>query len=177
MESWPYPELSGWGWVRPVCNEGEDTNVSQVNFCTAQAAGEVLVGVSDDLFPPFNWDLELLNSLPDVSAPVVVHCATNRVVDMKLINAGCITRAYYRDVMRGVVIHPSYHSMCGEWEYTEVAYARKAVIQRFDLVFSHLHWHNGMRGRDEWDDLHSGDKWEAQGQDNYRKRREAGFPA
>jgi len=100
--------FANWAEVAFIRNTGLDTNVSQVNRGHRAATGKVLVGMMDDLSPPRHWDTLLLGAIPDVDAPFVVHASSSSPRDAEpLINAGCMTRAWYEE-QGGYALHPDY---------------------------------------------------------------------
>jgi hypothetical protein len=165
-----------------VRNTGLDTNISQVNRGFEAATGTVLVGMMDDLFPPDHWDTLLLEAIPDINKPWVVHASSSSPRDAEpLINAGCMTRAWY-DLQGGYCVHPDYEecSMFADNELTARAYAAGVVIPRFQgpdaIVFDHRH---PVFAKGEWDDVYRSqnahENYE-KGQAIFERRRALGFP-
>jgi hypothetical protein len=169
------PMNPGFGSLVVIRNDGEDTNVSQVNALAAKSTGKLMVGTMDDLFPPDHWDTLLLEAVPELDGEFVVHCSSRSPRDREpLINAGCMTRARYQRY--GYLVHPAYESMFADDELTAVAYRDGVVIQRFDIEFDHRH---PAHGTAEVDDVYLAENRAesyALGERIFRSRQAQGFP-
>lgn len=144
------------------------------NFAASLATGKVIIAVSDDFYPPENWDGLLAAAL---SGGLALQQKVVRVSDgfhNRLCTLPILTSARYEQF--GYIYHPSYRSMFADDEFTEVAYRDSVVIDAPELVFQHRHWDNGFRKKDLLDEVHGGKKRMAEGKANYEKRRLAGFP-
>jgi hypothetical protein len=175
---WPLAPIrhADWGWAKTICNLGPDTNTSNVNFACANSTGAVMVGISDDILPPEHWDSLLLKAIPDTMEPWIIHASTTRAQDLEVINAGCFTRRYYQDILRGYLVHPSYESMFAEYELTWIAYCSGRCLFHPEIQFRHDHWATQTRGRDWVDDQHSRPEAYRNGWRNFLERRAKGFP-
>jgi hypothetical protein len=170
-----------WAEVAFIQNTGLDTNISQVNRGWTAATGTVLIGMMDDLFPPPHWDTLLLDAIPDLDAPCVVHASSGSPRDAEpLINAGCCTRAWYDRL--GYCVHPDYEecSMFADNDGTAQAYAAGVVIPRFEgpdaIVFDHRHPAFKKGEMDEVYAQHNAPENYAKGRAIFEKRKAMGFP-
>jgi glycosyl transferase family 2 len=170
--------------VRALGNPGRRDAVSGWNWAARQATGQILVQVSDDLFPPPGWDGEVRQRL-DVTRPQVLAISDGMKQDDprdRLLRHALLTRPYLEAT--GYLFHPSYQSMFCDREFTDVAYGRGAVVEARDLRFEHRHPRRGRRGsvRQSMDRLDGvGRRHESlsryrHGQANYRYRKARGFP-
>jgi hypothetical protein len=173
--------LHPWAETLLIQNTGLDTNISQVNCGFRSATGTVLIGMMDDLFPPPHWDTLLLDAIPDLDAPCVVHASSGSPRDAEpLINAGCCTRAWYE--LHGYCVHPDYEecSMFADNDGTAQAYGAGVVIPRFEgpdaIVFDHRHPAFGKGEMDEVYAAHNAPRNYAKGRAIFERRRAMGFP-
>ena len=96
-----------WGRLRIVENTGRDCVVDQLNAGAKAATGVVLMGAMDDMYPPQDWDLKILEAMcgprdsqgnfPGISAldrETILVCGTGAGVerDRELMIAGAVTK-------------------------------------------------------------------------------------
>lgn len=96
----------------------------------------VFVQMSDDWIPPLRWDEQILARLGDLDKPSVLAVSDGIRTD-KLICMAICTRKYL--VQDGFFFHPRFKGVFSDNWFTEQAYARGAVIEARDLVFTHEH--------------------------------------
>ena len=106
------------------------------NIAATVAAGEVFVQVSDDMIPPQGWDLSILASLADTTAPAVLRVSDGHRTD-GLIVLAIVTRAWWRQ--EGHFFHPAFFSMFSDNWLTERAQKESAIVEAPHLVFEHRH--------------------------------------
>jgi hypothetical protein len=102
----------------------------------------------------------------------------------RLIRHAILTRRYFQQL--GYLFHPSYASMYSDHEFTDVAYARQAVVEARDLRFEHRHPRLGPGGLapveagrhllDRVGRVHESPSRYRHGRANYIYRRARGFP-
>lgn len=129
-----YPEN-----VRFLVNDGRRDCVTGWNLAAAQSTGEVLVQVSDDLFPPKNWDVSIDEAMRRFMSdrPDVVLNLLDERMQYGFAFHPVLSRAAYDKL--GYLYPPEFESMyCDNWF---AAYHRK--YSRFevsrDRFWSHAH--------------------------------------
>jgi hypothetical protein len=144
------------------------------NAAAAQARGLVLIVISDDFFPPPQWDAALL-ALPPKGWPQGEYAVHVRDGDASVImTIQILTRRRYRRF--GFLFYPGYRSMTCDREFTERAYDDGIVIQAPQLLFEHRHWMTGARERDGLDVVHSAPERTTTGRELMQRRLPRGFP-
>lgn len=106
------------------------------NAAAGSANSQVLVQLSDDWTPPPEWDKLILERIGDVSKPSVLAVSDGTRTDKLLCMAIC-TRNYY--ALDWFLFHPDFTGVYSDNWFTAQAYARNAVIEARDLVFTHKH--------------------------------------
>jgi tetratricopeptide (TPR) repeat protein len=100
------------------------------------AGSNVFVQMSDDFMPPPLWDKIILERMGDVTQPKVLAVSDGLRTDKLLCMAIC-TREYW--MQDWFLFHPWFKSMFSDNWFTELAYARKCVIEARDVEFTHEH--------------------------------------
>lgn len=123
--------------------------VSGVNRAAAASTGRVLIVNADDQYPCQDWDLRLLENIPDLDANYIVLPSTGtpdehvrRIAVMPI-----LSRTRY--LANGYVLYPAYESMFSDNDF--LAHARKdnVVIEAKHLLFPHRHPLCGLPGERE----------------------------
>lgn len=112
------------------------------NVAALAAVGQVLVVISDDVYPCQDWDLHLRN-VPQLwsDKPCVLRVSTGGNADtMGLYTVQILNRARYEQL--GYLFHPSYVSMYGDEEFSEHARRDGVVVDARHITFRHDHWSN-----------------------------------
>ena len=159
---------------RLVVNTGPKNCVAGWNCAAAATQGKVIICVSDDFLPPYNWDELLLGLKPQnwINEEHVIKVADGYVGDIFVLSI--LTRKRYDRF--GYVFYPSYISMFCDTEFGEVATRDGVVIEANHLLFEHLHPDCGKRQRDESDLVHaSKERWRA-GEMLFNLRKSLNFP-
>lgn len=106
----------------------------------------VIIQLSDDWNPLPKWDDLILERIGDTSKEKVLAISDGIRSD-KLLCMAIMTRAYF--VIDHFMFHPWFTGVYSDNWFTELAYARGAVIEARDLVFAHDHPAAGKRPMDE----------------------------
>jgi hypothetical protein len=147
------------------------------NVAAHYSKGEIIVQVSDDFAPPFNWDSLLLNLTCSHGGKWWEHDHAVHVNDafvIKVMTSAVITRVRY--LRYGYFYYPKYKSMFADTELTEVAYRDGVVIDARHLVFEHFHYNRNVRTCDAVDEKHgSKERWTI-AEALFNSRKAANFP-
>lgn len=147
------------------------------NRCAEMARGDILICISDDFYPPEDWDEKIMNCADagwwneDHAVMVSDGCTPQGALLMTL---PIITRERYRKL--GYVLHPDYLSMYCDNEAAEHAINDGAFIDARGLLFEHRHFVNAKRQHDGFDDRHSSAERMECGRRIFEARRSLGFP-
>lgn len=113
--------------------------VDGVNLAAKNATGKVLIVNADDQFPCQDWDLRLLETIPDIEADFIVLPSTGtpdehirRIAVMPI-----LSHARYKKY--GYALYPEYESMFSDSEFLAHARFDKCVIEAKHLMFPHKH--------------------------------------
>jgi len=157
---------------------GKRGSTTAWNAAAAEARGQVLIMVADDLRPPEHWDTELLKVIPDPAAEFVVEVSSAKLPDAAgLMVAYLLSRARYEAL--GYAINPEYIGLYADNEFGDHARMDEVVIDARHLHFRHHHPYYGD-GLFPQDAVYaSGNTSEAvvQGLALYARRKAAGFPS
>jgi hypothetical protein len=157
------------------CVEGlPATSVGGWNRAAAEAHGDILVQVSDDMVPQQDWDLALVELL-DPSKPQVLGCSPlNPAGDQGgLLTLGIMTRKYMEQ--KGYFIYPEYHGVFEDDDLTQAAALDDVLIDAYDQVRFDHQW-GGHEGDDTYRRQNSAHGWFV-GRAVYDARQFAGFPS
>lgn len=152
----------------------------QWNKAASIASGFVLIKIADDLFPPKNWDVLLVDAIPNADVPVVVDVAYRSNPGWPILDCGTliphaiISREYYKRF--GYLEHPDYSHNMADVEFSDVAHASGCVVRRRDIVFIHQ---NPEDGTATWDDVYRRQRTPEKLREAraiYEKRKSLGFP-
>lgn len=106
----------------------------------------VIIQLSDDWIPVPGWDDMILERIGDPGKASVLAISDGLRKDSLLCMAIC-TRAYL--ALDHFLFHPFFTGVYSDNWFTEQAYARKAVIEARDIVFTHDHFLKGNREPDK----------------------------
>jgi hypothetical protein len=107
--------------------------------------GKILVQLSDDWVPPWNWDEELRARM-DTSKPQVLAVSDGHRTD-DLLCMAILTRKRYE--AQGYMFHPQFTGVYSDNYFTDCAKRDDVIVQARDLVFEHLHPVFGKAEMDE----------------------------
>lgn len=110
--------------------------VAAWNHARLATTAPILVQLSDDWIPCAEWDKKIIERIGDTTKEKVLAISDGHRTDELLCMFIC-TRAYTDQ--DGFLFHPSFLGVYSDNWATEQAYARKAVIEARDIVFTHNH--------------------------------------
>lgn len=113
-------------------------SVAAWNAGAAQAAGDVVIQMSDDFMPPVNWDEAVLARMGDTKKPAVLAVSDGLRSD-NLLCIAIATKARIAQQEGKTLFWPEYKSVFSDNEFSVRAYADGVVIEARDLVFQHQH--------------------------------------
>ena len=133
--------------VKFIVNTGRRDCVTGWNLAAANANGDVFVQVSDDLFPPPNWDEKItreVSRLTEKRPDVVLNLLDDRKNTTAVFHP-VLTRASYEKL--GYLYPPEFESMyCDNWFHAyHSKYSLYAVSQEQFWVHVHRTTHNVIR--------------------------------
>lgn len=161
--------------VKLVIQRKEPFNcVRAWNTAAAAARGKVLLLISDDFFPPENWD-QFLKKFKDgqwieQNAAVLVKDGPH---DSNVCTLPILTRHRYRKL--GHALYPGYESMFSDTDLTAHAEHDGVLLRAKHLTFRHGHPDAADRQRDAVDLSHSSVRRYDRGQRLFNARQQFGF--
>jgi hypothetical protein len=143
---WAFGLWQKWHPFKFVLNEGRRCAVDAWNEAARVSAGDVLITVADDYFPPEHWDLALLKAISDkhfsYEGTVCDFGSVEYVLDVDngdgsdwLLPFSFISRAYYKRL--GCMFWPEYYGLGADNDFTERARMDGVVIDARHIKFSH----------------------------------------
>lgn len=117
--------------------------VAAWNHGALATVGAVVVQLSDDFSPVAQWDRLILERLGIADDPArgmnerKVLAVSDGFRDDKLLCMAIVTRGYF--LQDNFLFHPWFTGVYSDNWFTEIAYARNAVIEARDIVFKHQH--------------------------------------
>jgi hypothetical protein len=111
--------------------------VAAWNLGAFSTMAPVIVQLSDDWTPPQQWDKLILERIGDLNEKKVLAVSDGFRKDKLLCMAICTRRYLEHDHF---LFHPGFTGVYSDNWFTELAYARGAVIEAPDLVFTHNHF-------------------------------------
>jgi hypothetical protein len=141
-----------------ILSSNSTNMVAASNVAAEHSTGDILVLMSDDMFPPWMWDVSLKAEMESKEATVLqVHDGIrNDIMTLPIMN-----RAAYLKL--GYIYHPKYLSMYADNDLAETAKAH-GMYKVSELQFEHKHYSVGKAPVDET----------YRKENEYRKRQ--GFP-
>ena len=147
--------------------------VSASNAMAKEVKGDIIILVSDDMYPCHEWDEKLLayfKRFGDEPAVLQVHDG-NRC---DILTIPIMNRAAYE--MLGYLYHPSYMSMFADNDLTETARKHGIYYNALDIQFDHRHYTAGKSKLDvTYQKENSRVAWD-HGQRTFELRKRKGFP-
>lgn len=127
--------------------------VGAVNRAARIATGDVSIMISDDFACFKNWDIELMQSIPDASKPFVVQVSDNCTKKTDVITLPIMTKAFYDKC--GYFFHPYFKSMWADNYLYSQAVKYNCLINAMHLKFTHHHFTNdNVSLRNEFDNTY-----------------------
>ena len=144
--------------------------VAASNVAAQKADGDVLILISDDMYPPLNWDIKIERFL---RSPHPVVLQVHDGIRDDIMTLPIMNRAAYDQL--GYLYHPDYLSMFADNDLAETAKAHGWYV-KCDVQFEHRHFTNGKASMDEtYRKENSKVKWD-HGQRVFERRKRDGFP-
>lgn len=117
---------------------GKNSCVGAWNACARNAKGKYIVQMSDDWIPPYGWDDEIRQRLPDPTKEAVLAVSDGFRKDDLLCMAIC-TKVTLDNRFGGNLFDPAYQACSGIFSDNEFTHRTKDIqVQAKDLVFKHL---------------------------------------
>ena len=117
---------------------GKNSCVGAWNACARNAKGNYIVQMSDDWIPPYGWDEEIRQRLPDPTKEAVLAVSDGFRKDDLLCMAIC-TKVTLEKRFGGNLFDPAYQACSGIFSDNEFTHRTKDIqIEAKDLVFRHL---------------------------------------
>jgi hypothetical protein len=152
-------------------------NVDAYNRAAWASTGQVLVQVHDDVTPPQNWDLLILDQIKDVNRPALLHVNDGTPPEVNLEKKGwlptiaILTRAFAEKV--GGMWNPGYISLFCDDDLGQKAIQDGVFLDAPDIVFKH-DWQGADRDETQ-KRSYAQANWE-HGERLFLTRKAAGFP-
>lgn len=147
------------------------TNMVQAtNAGAEQTFGEIIILMSDDMFPPWHWD-ELLDGEFTERTPTVLQVhdgIRDDIVTLPIMNR----QAYLK---LGYIYHPNYLSMFADNDLAETAKAH-GMYKRSEVRFVHKHYTAGLSANDATYKHENSSIKYTHGQRVFELRKREGFP-
>lgn len=126
-----------------ILSSNSTNMVAASNVAAEHSTGDILVLMSDDMFPPWMWDVSLKAEMESKEATVLqVHDGIrNDIMTLPIMN-----RAAYLKL--GYIYHPKYLSMYADNDLAETAKAH-GMYKVSELQFEHKHYSVGKAPVDE----------------------------
>ncbi len=139
------------GGDKAVWQRDKHNYVHGVNLAAANSKGRILIVNADDQFPCQDWDLRLMEQIPDADADFIVLPSTGTPSEheREIAVMPIMSRARYSRL--GYVLFPAYESMYADNDFLAHARQDGVVIEAKHLMFPHLH---PIGGKAEWDDAY-----------------------
>lgn len=148
------------------------TNMVQAtNVAAGMSFGEIIILMSDDMFPPWQWDEALWAEMGSDKEPVVLQVhdgIRNDIVTIPIMNRAAFNRL-------GYIYHPEYLSMFADNDLHETARIH-GMLRFSDIRFEHKHYTVGKSENDAtYKHENSSIKYQ-HGQRVFERRKRLGFP-
>jgi len=137
--------LTAFGGTDAMLIQSPTSNmVMASNAAAKQATGDILILVSDDMWPIGDWRGELTKAFSAIEGPVVLQLHDGIRDD--IMTFPVMNRAAYE--LLGYLYHPSYISMFADNDLAETAKAL-GIYHRCDArIVEHRHYTNGKAAND-----------------------------
>ena len=158
---------------RVIINRKRSCSVDNWNAAAEAARGQILITVSDDIFPPPHWDGHILSVVPDPKKQVCVWVSTGG--NEELMQFSIETRPHYEKY--GYMYWHEYESMYCDNDFQARAERDGVIIdcRRTLPVFEHRHPAFGKGQQDEVYAKENRPEAYALGKEVFERRKREGF--
>ena len=132
-------ESKGFSTIIAPGTEGQSTSVRNWNAAASVATGSLLFVVSDDLFPPLQWDgllLSLVGSLDPDRQSFAIKIADFGGDSGSLLRHPIVSRAYFR---KYGLFDPSFSGVFCDTDLSKHAFQKAAIFDGRAAIFEHRH--------------------------------------
>lgn len=159
-----------------LINRGAKSSVAAANLGAQLSGGDLLILAQDDLYPPQNWDTQILNALGDkLYQDAVIRCKTGMPRDNDLLFVLNMTRTRYKRL--GYMFYPDYISMYADDDLTQHAMYDNVIVSALDIKFYHHHWTTTGAEEDETYRWQNRPEAAIKGQKVFQARKERNYAA
>jgi hypothetical protein len=144
-----------------LSNPDRPCYIDATNYGVEQSNGRIILLATDDMFPPEEWNIELLANFKgdwrsDISLGEQVLWVNDGVFP-HIMTMQIFTRQWW--ARYGFAFNPAYQSMHGDHDFTLRAQRDGVVVDARTnprLQWEHCHYRAGTRPKDESDDINAG---------------------
>jgi len=152
---------SRFGKVQLIAQPNRPCYIDAANYGVEKSQGRIILLATDDMFPPEEWDIEMLacfkgNWRSDISLGEQVLWVNDGVFP-HIMTMQIFTRQWW--ARYGFAFNPAYQSMNGDHDFTLRAQRDGVVVDARTnprLQWQHCHYRAGTRPKDESDDINAG---------------------
>lgn len=118
--------------------------VEAANRGAKLATGDIIVLMSDDMFCPYDWDLELIEIFQKQKG---ILLKTDDGTQPWIVTLPIMDRSFYEH--NGYIYHPAYQHMFCDTDLTHKAELENRLYIRNDIQFLHAHYSIGKSAKDD----------------------------
>lgn len=150
-----------------VCN---NKNIVQaMNAPIHLALGNIIVGMSDDFYPPQLWDQHLLARL-DTEKEEALQVNDGRIgIEHTILTIPILTKKLLDKI--GYIYCPEYTGWGADNDIAEMCNELGVLQKDYSITFEHRHWRNEKRKKDDTDNRHDSPEGARFGNDKLAERR------
>jgi hypothetical protein len=149
------------------------TMVAATNAAAAQAKGDILILISDDMYPCFEWDIKVkkaFDALPQ--GPAVLQVSDG--IRSDILTIPIMNRAAYE--LLGYMYHPMYMSMYADNDLRATCEKHGILHMATEIEFDHRHYSVGKSQQDMTYKHENSRTAMDHGQRIFERRKKLGFP-
>jgi hypothetical protein len=154
--------------------KSDSTNMVQAtNIGAMESSEEILILVSDDMFPCDKWDSKIINEYKRLGkSPAVLQ--VHDTIRCDILTIPIMNRSAYELI--GYIYHPKYLSMYADNDLTQVCKKLEIYNNALHIQFEHKHYTTGKSKIDETYRKENSKLAYIYGQRIYDYRKKQGFP-
>jgi hypothetical protein len=157
-------------WMKWIVERYKIGAVNKCNLIAKKCSGEIMIQASEDVVPPQDWDIGLIQAA-DWSKEVVLDInegvIDNFPHDCHHVKGMIMSRARY--LKYGYWFHPDFHHLYADDWYSFCAERDKVIVPAKHLIFEHFHYGYGKRERDKHDIACKSPKEVKHGKETYER--------